>query len=458
MLYLDSTIFPDLRVLRHRPALRSWNTTTMKKRIKMETETRCLGKLEHHGEFDPEEEQDGMNVYNGLDVYVPPINDKEPETKEEYYEKTVLKFDIIFDERSELVRTLRNGVKKFEGDQMMIDFCKQYGELFNDNEFNLYESSKDDDNEGEPDGDNENNNHDDDGAPTADANKEKRNGSEGTEENGSEATEGESDGKEENMNGDEREVTVQMDVNNQNKELNKEKDANETEDNDKMNNNDMKNDSVQEKQDTDKDENAKVDNVKEKQGDDKDEIGEDEFCYTQFTDSQCEEMENQAKEEIKKKKTSKRVITKDMFKWKKEDGKKYDEVKQYKAFSDMMKNEFKKDDELKKLKDLEMAFFSIIAHEHYYLIVFNFLKGTTVIIGNSKTLMTYEEKYKEVCDVLMGMRFAAKTLTHEINIHREEICKQALEFEDRITDKNLKKQMIKEAIKAKKEKQFSFLK
>ncbi|GKD90522.1 hypothetical protein Tco_1366029 [Tanacetum coccineum] len=180
----------------------------MKKRIKMETETRCLGKLEHHGEFDPEEEQDGMNVYNGLDVYVPPINDKEPETKEEYYEKTVLKFDIIFDERSELVRTLRNGVKKFEGDQMMIDFCKQYGELFNDNEFNLYESSKDDDSEGEPDGDNENNNHDDDGAPTADANKQKESdnqkkeqnkeeidkqteesGSEGTEESGSEGTE-----------------------------------------------------------------------------------------------------------------------------------------------------------------------------------------------------------------------------------------------------------------------------
>ncbi|GKD46779.1 hypothetical protein Tco_1271424 [Tanacetum coccineum] len=263
LLYLDSTIFPDLRVLRHRPALRSWNTTTMKKRIKMETETRCLGKLEHHGEFDPEEEQDGMNVYKGLDVYVPPINDKEPETKEEYYEKIVLKFDIISDERSELQ-------------------------------------------------DDENNNHDDDGAPTADANKQKESdnqkkeqnkeeidkqteesGSEGTEESGSEATEGGSDGKEENMNGDEREVTTQMDVDNQNKELNKEKDANETEDNDKMNNN-------------------KIDNVEEKQGDHKDETGEDEFWNTQFTDSQCEELENQAKEEIKKKKTAKRKSTKEM--------------------------------------------------------------------------------------------------------------------------------------------------
>nr|GEV14801.1 hypothetical protein [Tanacetum cinerariifolium] len=170
--------------------------------IQMETETICLGKLEHHGEFDPVEENDEMNV-------------------------------------SELVRTLRNGVKTSKDDHIVIDFCKQYGELFNDNEFN-HESSKDDDSEGEPDGDNENNNHDDDGAPTADANK----GSEGTGENRSEGTEGGSDGKEEKMNGDDREVTVQMDVNNQNEEINKQKDANETKDNDNMNNNEMKNDSV----------------------------------------------------------------------------------------------------------------------------------------------------------------------------------------------------------------------
>ncbi|GJW11376.1 ulp1 protease family, C-terminal catalytic domain-containing protein [Tanacetum coccineum] len=378
--------------------------------------------------FDPEEEQDGRNVYKGLDVYVPPINDKEPETKEEY---------------------------------------KQ---TFNDAEFNLYESSNDEDSEGDVDGDNDKNNNDDDGAPTADANKikesekqkKKRNkeeidkqteesGSEGTEESGSKGT-----------------------------EENGKKDANETEDNDKMNNN-------------------KIDNVEENQGDHKDETGEDEFWNTQFTNSQCEELENQAKEEIKKKKIAKRkstkeitppsfslatkgnavhdemmicsylfsmegsefdfifetkegnatirdymqtlaptlkiesnvidtyclvlnheqgvnskrkktkhffhtgMITKDMFNWKMEDGKKYDEVKQYKAFSDTMKNEFKKDDEVKKLKDLEMAFFPIIAHEHYYLVVFNFLKGTTVIIDNSKTPMSYEAKYKKVCDVLKNM-------------------------------------------------------
>ncbi|GJT07371.1 hypothetical protein Tco_0841833 [Tanacetum coccineum] len=129
--YILDCLQTNLRVLRHRPALRSWNTTTMRKRIKMETETRRLGKLEHHGEFNHEEEQDGINVYKGLDVYVPPINDKEPETKEEYYEKIVLKFDIISNEISELV-----------------NFCKEYKQTFNDAEFNLYESSNDEDSEG----------------------------------------------------------------------------------------------------------------------------------------------------------------------------------------------------------------------------------------------------------------------------------------------------------------------
>ncbi|GKC44716.1 ulp1 protease family, C-terminal catalytic domain-containing protein, partial [Tanacetum coccineum] len=93
------------------------------------------------------------------------------------------------------------------------------------------------------------------------------------------------------------------------------------------------------------------------------------------------------------------MITKDMFKWKKANGK-YDEKKQFEAFSKTIKSEFKKDPEMKNMKDLEMAFFPIIAHEHYYLVVFNFLKGNTVIIDNSRTQMTYETKYKTVCELL----------------------------------------------------------
>ncbi|GJX86996.1 putative ribonuclease H-like domain-containing protein [Tanacetum coccineum] len=90
----------------------------------------------------------------------------------------------------------------------------------------------------------------------------------------------------------------------------------------------------------------------------------------------------------------------DTFSLKKANGK-YDEEKQFEAFSKTIQSEFKKDPEIKNMKDLEMAFFPIISHEHYYLVVFNFLKGNTVIIDNSKTQMTYDEKYKTICELMI---------------------------------------------------------
>ncbi|PWA46241.1 hypothetical protein CTI12_AA503420 [Artemisia annua] len=82
LLYLDSTNFPQFQVMRHRPAMRSWNTQAMRKRIGMEIKENCLGKLEHHEKFDPEEEQTGLNFYKGTDVYNEPLPPKRPETKE----------------------------------------------------------------------------------------------------------------------------------------------------------------------------------------------------------------------------------------------------------------------------------------------------------------------------------------------------------------------------------------
>ncbi|GJR17280.1 putative reverse transcriptase domain-containing protein [Tanacetum coccineum] len=260
----------------------------------------------------------------------------------------------------------------------------------------------------EPDGDNENNNHDDDGAPTTDANKQKESDNQKKEQNKEEIDkqieESGSEGTEENGS-----EATEGGSNGKGENMNG--------DDREMNNNEMKNDSVQEKQDIDKDENAKkekvktekekqdkadeVDNVQEKQGDAKDEIGEDEFWNTQFyltnqKQKHVTELENQANKEIKKKKTTKR-----------------------KSVIEMTPPSFSLD-----------------------------LSPDT----NKKEVNEKENKY----DIIkMRMRFAAKMLTHEINIHREEISKQALEFEDRKTDKNLRKQMIKEAIKAKKEKQES---
>ncbi|GJW78369.1 hypothetical protein Tco_0140051 [Tanacetum coccineum] len=67
----------------------------MRKRIMMETSKGCLGNLEHHGDFDPDEDQNGTDLYKGLD---------------EFYEKIIDKFTKILEERSELIETLREGM------------------------------------------------------------------------------------------------------------------------------------------------------------------------------------------------------------------------------------------------------------------------------------------------------------------------------------------------------------
>ncbi|GJS87119.1 hypothetical protein Tco_0769755 [Tanacetum coccineum] len=66
-----------------------------------------------------------------------------------------------------------------------------------------------------------------------------------------------------------------------------------------------------------------------------------------------------------------------------------------------------------------------------------------------------EEEGNRYDIINMRMRFAAKMLSHEINIHREEMSKQALEFADRNKEKKAKEARIKGAIRVKKEKQES---
>ncbi|GJR11193.1 hypothetical protein Tco_0793845 [Tanacetum coccineum] len=232
--------------LTHRPAIRSRNTTMMRKRIKMETSQRCLGSLEHHSEFDPEEEHNGIDLYKGLDVFIEPLSNKIPVTKEEYYAKIIQQFEKNLEERNELVHTLTDGMTKFEDDHMMFDFCKQYKEMFNDAEFNLYEYYKDEDCNNDSDLDNENN-KDDEEEPMADGKKENENERQsriqkekeniedmdkGTEEGGSEANDnGEKDEDDVNIENEFKKVNekddekaVSMDVDDPNEKM-KEKDV-----------------------------------------------------------------------------------------------------------------------------------------------------------------------------------------------------------------------------------------
>ncbi|GJU30810.1 hypothetical protein Tco_1174399 [Tanacetum coccineum] len=232
LIYLDSTFFPNLNIIYHRLAIRSWNTMMMRKRIKMEKSQRCLGSLEHHGEFDPEEEQNGIDLYKGLDVYIEPLSDRIPVTKE---------------------------------------------------------SSKDEDSDNDSDPDNDNN-KDDEEEPMA-------------------------DGK--NQNENERQSEIQ-----------KEKDfVFET-----------------------KDEAATIRDYMQT-------LAPQLKVEFNVIDTFSIVLNHEQKMNSKGKKikyffhTS--MITKDMFKWKKANGE-YDKEKQFEAFSKTIKSEFKKDPEMKNMRDLEM--------------------------------------------------------------------------------------------------------
>nr|GEV25622.1 hypothetical protein [Tanacetum cinerariifolium] len=377
-----------------------------------------------------------------------------------------------------------DGVTKFKDDQMMFDICKQYKEMFNDAEFNLYESSKDEDSDNDSDPDNDNNKDDEEELKADGKNqnenerqseiqKEKENIEDmgkGTEEGGSDANDnGEKDEDDvnienefEKVNEKDDEEAVLMDVDDPNEKI-KEKEANKEKVSDSIKKEQQVRSEKEKQYEADK-----VEKVQEIQ-DEHNRLTHDQFWDKEYdlTDSQYKELEIRATQDIKKKQTPKRksivdmtpslfslglsltknesksknkeekrlcfetkdgaatimdymqtlapqlkvesnfidtfsivlnheqkmnskgkkikyffhtcVITKDMFKWKKAN-EEYDEEKKFEAFSNKIMSEFKKDPEIKNMKDLEM--------------------GNTVIIDNSKTQMTYDAKYKTVCELL----------------------------------------------------------
>ncbi|GJU32122.1 peptidase C48, SUMO/sentrin/Ubl1 [Tanacetum coccineum] len=68
---------------------------------------------------------------------------------------------------------------------------------------------------------------------------------------------------------------------------------------------------------------------------------------------------------------------------------------QYDRFHEMMSIQMEDDIEKMQMQDVELAFFPIIAHGHYYLIVFNLKTGKAVIIDNIESDATYDGKYKD---------------------------------------------------------------
>ncbi|GJZ60565.1 peptidase C48, SUMO/sentrin/Ubl1 [Tanacetum coccineum] len=118
---------------------------------------------------------------------------------------------------------------------------------------------------------------------------------------------------------------------------------------------------------------------------------------------------------------------------------------QYDRFHEMLSIQMEDDIEKMQMEDVELAFFPIIAHGHYYLIVFNLKTGKAVIIDNSESDATYDGKYKDNVEFVLyegstaaqwktGLllendknhrmqmdnlrsRIAAKILLHEVNVY-----------------------------------------
>ncbi|GKC59453.1 peptidase C48, SUMO/sentrin/Ubl1 [Tanacetum coccineum] len=126
---------------------------------------------------------------------------------------------------------------------------------------------------------------------------------------------------------------------------------------------------------------------------------------------------------------------------------------QYDTFHEMLSIQMENDVEKMQMEDVELAFFPIIAHDHYYLIVFNLKTGKAVIIDNSESDATYEGKYKDNVEFVLyegstavqwktGLlpendknhrmqmdnlrsRIAAKILLHEVNIYQKKMSDYA---------------------------------
>nr|GEU32219.1 hypothetical protein [Tanacetum cinerariifolium] len=243
-------------------------------RIMMETRKRCLGDLEHRREFEYEEE--------------------------DFYEKIIGQFTKKFKERYELIQTLRDGMNKFDGDQTMFDFCKEYKQVFKDVNFHLDDYFIDEYSDSNGDSDNKSNSNDEEGSPMKNENpigneqnendneKESYNKKEketkddlgkGKREGGCEPKEGREEVQADVNNeiefekviGEDNEDAVLLDVDNQKEgefEKVSGKVGNENEGNDNINKNEMKNDTLQKQHQVETDNEKQVEIDKQEKVDD----------------------------------------------------------------------------------------------------------------------------------------------------------------------------------------------
>ncbi|GJZ53407.1 hypothetical protein Tco_0608292, partial [Tanacetum coccineum] len=123
LLYLDSTKFDRVPIIRSRPAIKNWSTKNMRTRQDLEIEGEAFGKLEFYGEWSENEtvEAEGFCEY----ASVLPHTDKKI-----ICEMIEEKLSSISKEKAEVETLLRDANKEFPNDDNVKQLFEQYKGFF----------------------------------------------------------------------------------------------------------------------------------------------------------------------------------------------------------------------------------------------------------------------------------------------------------------------------------------
>ncbi|GJW53916.1 integrase, catalytic region, zinc finger, CCHC-type containing protein [Tanacetum coccineum] len=373
LLYFDSTKFDGVPVVRTRPAIRAWNSTLMRQREKLELKEHVLGLLELH-----DESTGGGSMVTS--------------EKENLIKKAKEKLSIVCSERVFLEGCLMTASEKYPGDRKFFDIHQKYAEVFkNPIEFGYHESSLGDDRNGDDDtgngdddtgnGDDDDRNGDDDAGVDDDVN----------------------EGDYNNVDGNDSSVT--------DKEVRVEDDGKRVVDGNGDGQNDNRG-SKKQVESTEKQSVDPTDPTEEENGDALDAINLD-IGRMEESDAgpvtperlatRVSKLSPSPEKQMVKPSSyllspymNKTTKTLSMF-----DGTYATDEERWENFSAQVSAQFKDNVNGLALNGIDLAFFPICLSGHFYVVVFNLTKTTSMtILDNSDSGATYDSKYKQACDLL----------------------------------------------------------
>ncbi|PWA53398.1 ELM2 domain-containing protein [Artemisia annua] len=146
LLYLDSTKYEKLPVVRTRPAIKNWSSVLMGQRQELELKEEVIGTLKLHEEWTESEVAETEGFIPG--------GSSDTSFKEELLNKVQEKLDVICTERHDLEQLLAIASVEFPADVKLVELHKKYVQIFkhpiplNDEDLSV-EGNGDDDNDGD---------------------------------------------------------------------------------------------------------------------------------------------------------------------------------------------------------------------------------------------------------------------------------------------------------------------